>query len=209
MRRIITAKTVAAGLAAFIALLYVIPALRGDTVLGSANLIVGSPLGFAAAVESTGVLQTDSPSELVACEIVANVTRLDVCSLRAAFGVPRDVPARIDQAVTFHIRETTGLDAIGTGGNPVIEAFPAGDLSWGLAWFVLAGGLLFWTVRNSRSRPVACFLLPHMTAKSLFLWRGTLSELFERVPFILLSYTMVWAVTRLLLIKHDAYRVRP
>jgi hypothetical protein len=207
MRRLVSARAVVGGAAGLLVILWGIPALRGDAYLGLAGLVAGSPLGFVAQVEATGVLRNNTRSELVGCEIVANATSLDVCSLREVFGVPREVPARLDQATTWRIREMTGFDTLGTGGNPVVEAFPRGELSWGLLWFALAGGLLLWTVDRSRTHPVACYLLPHVAAKSLFLWRGTLSEIFERIPLILLSYALLWAVVQVL-VRYAAVRAR-
>jgi hypothetical protein len=207
MRRAINFKTVAGGIGILFAMFYGIPALRGDALLGVAGMVAGSPLGFAAAVDTSGVLQTNDRSELVTCSVVVNATGLDPCALRSTFRVPGHVPARLDHATTFHLREMSGFETLGTGGNPVVEAFPKGGISWGLLWFALAGGLLSWSVGRSMTSPVACFLLPHVTAKSLFLWRATLSEIFERIPLILVSYAMVWAMVWLLR-RYAAHRVR-
>ena len=207
MRHVVNVKTVAVGSGILLAMFYGIPALRGDALLGFAGMVAGSPLGFVAAVESSGVLQNNDRSELVTCSVVVNATGLDPCGLRDVFRVPGDVPARLDHATTYHLREMTGFETLGTGGNPVVEAFPRGELSWGVLWFAIAGGLLSWTVWRSVTSPVACYLLPHVTAKSLFLWRATLSEIFERIPLVLLSYVMLWAILHLLR-RYAAHRVR-
>jgi hypothetical protein len=198
LRSLLTPRTIAIGIGALLTLFYVIPSIRGDAVFGLANVLIGSPLGFSGAVKATGVLDANRRSELVTCEIIAGTTSWDVCSLRSDFGVPEAVPARLDQATTYHVRQLTGLDAIGTGGNPIVEAYPGEHLSLGIAWFSIAGALLGWAALRGGESPLACYLFPHLAAKSIFLWRGSLAEYFERIPLILGSYFLLWAALRVL-----------
>lgn len=176
--------------AAYAFLFHVVPWARNDPESGFAHLLAGSPLGLLPELEHLGLLDEPRP-RLVMCEIAANVSTVDVCGLRQAFGVPTDVPVRIDQVATYFVREATGLDAIGTGGNPIVEAFPGLSTDWNVLWFLAIGALTAVVLRRSTTAPLCAFLFPHVTSKALFLWRGTISEFFDRLPLLCAVYVLV------------------
>jgi hypothetical protein len=184
-------RTVALGLVVgYVAMFHVLPAMRNDQESGFLHLLLGSPINMVPQVEQMGLLE-DSPALLVPCEIVASVSNWDVCGLRRSFSVPDSVRPRLDQAATYHARELTGIDAIGTGGNPVIEAFPDYRPSGNVLWFAVVGLICGVVIRGMQRVPLCCFLLPHVAAKGLFLWRGTIAEFFDRLPLLFLVYVMI------------------
>jgi hypothetical protein len=195
-RKVSLPRLVVGAVAAYAFLFHLVPALRKDAVSGFQHIVYGSPVTLLPQFKALRLLD-DAPASLVPCEIVAGATRLDVCDLRQFFGIPEDVEPRLDRAATHFTRERTGIDAIGTGGNPILEAFPELELGWNLGWFLVIGGVCGFVLRGMRQATICCFLLPHVAAKGLFFWRGTITEFFDRIPLILVVYAGLAALVAL------------
>jgi hypothetical protein len=193
VRTLRVGRLLVAAVATYAVLFHVVPWARNDPESGFDHLLAGSPLGLLPQVERMGLLDEERPA-LIACEIAANVTTFDVCDLRRTFGVPATVAPRFDQVATYHAREITGIEAIGTGGNPVLEAFPGLAADANLLWFVMVGLVTGFVVQRGTTVALCAFLFPHVTSKALFLWRGSVSEFFDRIPLLLVAYALILLV---------------
>lgn len=178
--------------------LYVVPNLRGDEQRGLESVIIGSPVGFRALARQYDLVGEQARQDIILCEITANSTGYDVCALRKSWHIDDDVRPRIDQAATANLRDQLAYTGVGTGGNPIVEAFPQGVFTLsGICWFLLIGASLGLTVSTARNYPIACFLFPHLSAKCAFLWRGTICEYFDRIPMLILSFIALLILYRL------------
>lgn len=166
-----------------------LPALRGDETSGIEHIATGSPIGLVKLIDSTGVLEIASKPALFACQLAASIS--DVCALRDKWGIPDDVSARYDQVLSAHVRTITGIAAIGTGGNPIPEIFTLGGFDpFAALVFLVIGALTGLVVANALRTQLCCFLLPHVSAKALFLWRATSVEFFDRLAPLLAIYAL-------------------
>ncbi len=172
----------------FFAIFYLFPTLRKDKSTGLKNMVVGSPIFAGHYFNKYLEFENISGCKLIAGEIVSNTVGLDVFDIRNQWNIPKEVPIRIDQAATYFARIELNKEAIGTGGNPMEEAFPNGNLTFcGLIWFFIIGYVTGVVITKATSKFWVCFFLPHVSSKVLFLWRATISEFFDRLPFIMIS----------------------
>jgi len=181
----------------FIASAFIMPAIRGDSVWGIENIILGSPLNLLPLIEKTNILKGFNSYSLFLCQIVSGI--YDICDLTNIWTVPEGHSLRYHNALTYIIRQESGIDGIGTGGNPIIEFAPneSSEYSSGFIFFLI-GGISGLIVRNCISNPLACFLLPHISSKLLFLWRGTLVEFYDRLLPLIFVYLMLKIIAKIL-----------
>ncbi len=188
-RRIGLSKIFAGFAVLFFVIFYLFPILRKDQSTGLKSMVIGSPIFAGHYFHKYLELDNTNGCKLVLGEIVSNTIGLDIFDMRDHWGIPREVPIRIDQAATYFARIEANKEAVGTGGNPLEEAFPNGNLTFcGLIWFFIIGYVIGYVITKSLSYFWVCFFLPHVSAKALFLWRATISEFFDRLPFILFSF---------------------
>lgn len=177
----------------FIIASIILPSLRGDTSLGFDNIIEGSPINLNELFNESGVAHNMSAARLFFCQLFVSV--YDYCDLEKIWIVPDDLSYRYNNVLSGLVRNLTGNDGIGTGGNPILEGWPNGELNFfGPFIFYLIGFVTGIVTRNSLHNSFCCFLLPHVTAKILFLWRGTIVEFFDRLHLIALSYLCLYVI---------------
>lgn len=195
LRNDLTKKQVVVGAGAAVTLMWYLlflnPTLRESPETGIETLIVGSPVNLLPISEAIQYKEKVSGLDVVGCELIASQLRTDYCRLRERTGITEAARLRTDHIFTDVIREVTGLDAIGTGGNPIIEASPSLIFPKGLWWFAIVGLISGYIARSAPTSEISLFLLPHVTAKVLFLWRGTIAEFLDRIPVLLLTYLII------------------
>lgn len=197
-RKKIGAKLWLTGVLSIFCLFFLFPYLRGDETIGLQHLLLGSPILLWDTVAQLNLTKDGSEINLVACEIFSNISTLDICSLRSSWGIPDGISIRLDQAATYFLREATGITSVGTGGNPLIEAFPATTITWaGLGWLFAVGLCSGYVIIKAPSSPIYCYLLPHISSKIIFLWRGSIAEYFDRIPLIIISYLLLMTFIRI------------
>lgn len=174
-------------------LFFLNPILRGDQeTLGFQHLAVGSPVNLVTLAEDIG-LKSDVVSPFyIPCGILRPLTEFIDCP-QGGIVSGRKETYRLDFAMADYVKQITGRDSIGTGGNPLIETGVLFGESLGYLWFLVIGALSGFILKFTYSNFWCLMLFPHVVMKLLFLWRATVVEFFDRIPLILAS-SGIWFI---------------
>lgn len=196
------------GLLITLLLLFVaLPFLRKDNNIGVNSLYEGSPMHLIALAESSNIFEYTKEPLYIPCGISGGSFNFIpfICpqnNNEETLVAKEDY--RFDFMLTRFIKQSNKLENIGTGGNPVLETGLPYDSHFGYIWFILVGSTTAIVVMNIKSNIFAAFLFPHIAAKILFLWRGTIVEFFDRIPLILLTTIILLSTINLLRVhKHS------
>ncbi len=85
-----------------------------------------------------------------------------------------------------------GEHHLGTGGNPVYEAYTEGIVGY-IILFILLGFMCAYFDQRKPSM-LNRFVFPHLIAKFAFFWRGTFVELIDRTIYYMLIYAFFYLV---------------
>lgn len=193
-----TVAKLTVGMAATLLLLFAaLPYLRKDDVIGVNSLYVGSPIHLIALAEVSDVFEYTKAPLFIPCGISGG--SLSFMPVMCPQKNKKETLLskeyyRFDFMLTSFVKQSNALENIGTGGNPILEAGLPYDSGFGYIWFILVGLTTAIVIVNMKSNIFAAFLFPHVAAKIIFLWRGTIVEFFDRIPLILLT-TILLSIT--------------
>lgn len=195
--QLLNAKILLLGSFVFIFIFFLNPLLRNDPEFGLEHILVGSPINLIPISSQLDIHKfTDDPF-FIPCGIIPLLNRLVDCPQHKEFnGIV--APYRFDFITTEHIRGLTGRDSIGTGGNPLIESGIVYGGYAGYLWFLVIGLLSGLTINSAFTNYYALMLYPHIVTKVVFLWRGTIVEFFDRIPFVIISAVLLLFFAKLL-----------
>lgn len=201
------AKLTVGILATLLLLLVALPLLRKDNNIGINSLYEGSPMHLIALAESSGVFEYTKAPLFIPCGIIGGSFNFipSICPQKNDEGaVVAKENYRFDFILTRFIKQSNTLENIGTGGNPVLETGLPYDSHFGYIWFILVGSTTAIVVMNIKDNIFAAFLFPHVAAKILFLWRGTVVEFFDRIPLILLTTILLLSTIELFRVNKNS-----
>jgi len=173
----------------FAFLLFMLPYLIGNRVGGDTDpvniYIVGSPITFL--IHSP--LKVFSNMHLVFAGLLYSWLGLDVFGYKHLFDLG-SFKIRFDWIYTRLTIGAEGESFLGSGGNPIFEAYSEGILGYILLFIIIGIVCSFFDFRkkNMFNR----FVFPHIIAKVGFFWRGTFVELFDRTLTYFIIYLIVY-----------------
>jgi hypothetical protein len=186
-----------------------LPFLRKDNNIGINSLYEGSPMHLITLAESSDVFEYTKRPLFIPCGISGgsfNFIPFICPQMNDEETLVAKENYRFDFMLTRFIKQSNKLENIGTGGNPVLETGLPYDSHFGYIWFIFVGSTTAIVVLNIKKNIFAAFLFPHIAAKILFLWRGTIVEFFDRIPLILLTTILLLSAIELLRVhRHSTY----
>ena len=166
--------------AVFLFVTAIIPILRGDGEVLLRSLVVGSPINL---IRLLPVPPDDKLSLFyVPCAFSDGTIAGECTSIARQLGASNFTS--LDQMMTASIRLETGLNSIGTGGNPFFESGAFSSILFAGGLFVITGIIIGIILKNFLNNIFFLLLMSHVPSKALFLLRGNFLEFYDRLLYI-------------------------
>ena len=173
----------------FAFILFILPYLIGNRVGGELDAvsiyIVGSPITYL--IHSP--LKVFYNMHLVFAGLLYSWFGWDMFGYKQMFDLG-SYKVRFDWIFTRLTIGPEGEHHLGTGGNPVFEAYSEGIIGY-IILFIIVGVVCSYFDFRKKSM-FNRFVFPHIIAKVGFLWRGTFVELFDRALTYFIIYFIIY-----------------